>query len=52
MNLDKQSYSMSCISKQERIYGLLKFLFRINFLVYVNITDMYILKLEKNVACT
>lgn len=32
MDLDKQSYSISCNSRQERFYGFLNFLFRINFL--------------------
>lgn len=34
MDLDKQSYStcINCISRQERFYGFLKFMFRINFL--------------------
>lgn len=34
MDLAKQSYStcISCIRRQERFYGFLKFLFKINFL--------------------
>lgn len=32
MNLEKQSYSISYISIQERFHDFLNFLFRINFL--------------------